>query len=108
MPSAGVIGAVKVAASRMRRGSNTTRSAAQPGRTKPRPASPKRVADRPDDLVEMLERLLAEPDRAHATAVLASVMGFRDWEQPAAGFAGQFMKDSEWHWRSGPAPVGDR
>ena len=47
-----------------------------------------RVADRPDDLVEMLERLLAEPDRAHATAVLASVMGFRDWGQPAAGLAG--------------------
>ena len=67
-----------------------------------------RAADKPDDLTEKLDHLLAEPGRDNATAVLAAVMNFRDWEQPSNGFAGQFMEDSEWHWRRGPAPVGDR
>jgi predicted nucleotidyltransferase len=64
--------------------------------------------EKPDDLVEALERLLAEPGRANANPVLASVMSFRDWEKPTLGPGAQFMEDSEWHWRHGPAPVADR
>jgi len=67
-----------------------------------------RAADGPDGFREKLEHLLAEPGRDNAAAVLAAVMNFREWEQPSAGFAGQFMEDSEWHWRRGPAPVADR
>lgn len=67
-----------------------------------------RAPDKPEGLVEQLEGMLAEPSREQATAVLGTVMNFRQWEQPDAGFSGQFMQDSEWHWRRGPAPVADR
>jgi predicted nucleotidyltransferase len=64
--------------------------------------------EQPDELIEALERLLAEPALANANPVLSSVMNFRDWEQPPLGPSAQFMEDSEWHWRRGPAPVADR
>jgi len=66
------------------------------------------ASDKPDGFMEKLDRLLAEPSRDNATAVLAAVMNFREWEQPSLGFSGQFMEDSEWPWRRGPAPVADR
>jgi predicted nucleotidyltransferase len=66
------------------------------------------AAEKPEGLVEKLERLLAEPSRDNATAVLGAVMNFREWEQPAVGFSGQFMQDSEWAWRRGDPPVADR
>jgi predicted nucleotidyltransferase len=67
-----------------------------------------RAVDKPDGLMEKLDHLLTRPSRDNAAAVLAAVMNFREWEQPPAGFAGQFMEDSEWPWRRGPAPVADR
>ena len=67
-----------------------------------------RAADKPEDFMQRFEALLAEPSRDNATALLGAVMNFREWELPPAGFSGQFMQDSEWHWRTGPAPVADR
>ncbi len=67
-----------------------------------------RAADKPDALVEKIEHLLAEPGSDSAGALLAAVMNFHEWEKPPSGFAGQFMEDSEWNWRHGPAPVADR
>jgi len=64
--------------------------------------------DKPEGFVEKLEHLLAEPGSDSATALLAAVMNFHDWEKPSAGISCQFMEDSEWHWRRGPAPVADR
>ncbi|MGI9432848.1 MAG: hypothetical protein ACR2PQ_11575, partial [Myxococcota bacterium] len=64
--------------------------------------------DKPEELTEKLDHLLAEPSLENATPVLGAVMNFREWEQPARGFSGQFMEDSEWPWRRGAASVADR
>jgi predicted nucleotidyltransferase len=64
--------------------------------------------EKPDDLIDGLERLLAEPCLDNANPVLGSVANFRDWEKPQRDAAAQFMEDSEWNWREGRAPVADR
>ncbi len=66
------------------------------------------VPEKPDDLIDGLERLLAEPCLDHANAVLACVANFREWEKPEKDAAAQFMEESEWNWREGRAPVADR
>jgi predicted nucleotidyltransferase len=64
--------------------------------------------DKPPELIEALERLLAEPCVENANPVLACVVNFREWEKPPGLPGAQFMKDSEWNWRDGTPPVGDR
>ena len=64
--------------------------------------------EKPDDLIDVLERLLAEPCVDTANPVLSCVANFRDWEKPPRDAAAQFMQDSEWNWREGLAPVADR
>jgi len=64
--------------------------------------------EKPDDLIDGLERLLAKPCLENANPVLASVANFRDWEKPLRNAAAQFMEESEWNWRKGLAPVADR
>jgi predicted nucleotidyltransferase len=64
--------------------------------------------EKPDDLIDRLERLLGEPCTDNANPVLACVANFRDWEKPPRDAAAQFMEDSEWNWREGLAPVADR
>jgi predicted nucleotidyltransferase len=66
------------------------------------------ATEKPDDLIDGLERLLREPCVENANPVLASVANFRDWEKPPRDAAAQFMEDSEWNWRQGLAPVADR
>jgi hypothetical protein len=66
------------------------------------------VPEKPDDLIDALERLLAEPCLDNANPVLACVANFRDWEKPPRDAAAQFMEESEWNWREGLAPVADR
>jgi predicted nucleotidyltransferase len=64
--------------------------------------------EKPDDLIDAMERLVREPCLENANPVLASVANFRDWEKPLRNPAAQFMEDSEWNWREGLAPVADR
>ncbi len=64
--------------------------------------------EKPDDLIDGMERLLAKPCLENANPVLASVANFRDWEKPLHSTSAQFMEDSEWNWREGLAPVADR
>ena len=64
--------------------------------------------EKPDDLVDGMERLLGKPCLENANPVLASVANFRDWEKPPRSPSAQFMEDSEWNWRDGLAPVADR
>jgi predicted nucleotidyltransferase len=66
------------------------------------------VPEKPADLIDGLERLLAEPCLDNANAVLACAANFREWEKPARDAAAQFMEESEWNWREGRAPVADR
>jgi predicted nucleotidyltransferase len=64
--------------------------------------------DKPPDLIEAIEQLMADPCLDNANRLLGCVANFRDWEKSPGLPGAQFMKDSEWNWREGPAPIADR
>jgi hypothetical protein len=62
---------------------------------------------KPEGLLDAIERLHAEPSGDNARAFYETVKDFREWEQPACGWPGQFVVDSEWNWMQGMTPVDD-
>jgi hypothetical protein len=68
----------------------------------------RQAPERPEGLIDALERLLREPCLDNANPVLGCVANFRDWGQPTHDAAARFMEESEWNWRDGRAPVADR
>jgi hypothetical protein len=62
---------------------------------------------KPDNLIALAERLLAEPNKAHAEAFYDAVASFTDWDKPPEGWPVRFMHDSEWTWRNGRSPIAD-
>jgi hypothetical protein len=62
--------------------------------------------DRPDGLLEAIDELLAEPDRATVARFYELVKSFRHWgltdPWPAV-----FMADSELNWLGGHTPIDD-
>lgn len=65
------------------------------------------VPDRPDDLMQTIHALLAEPTSAHATAVFDSVRTFRNWGVSDLDAYTWFMTDVEWSWMNGTTPIED-
>ena len=63
--------------------------------------------DKPDDLLPLMDHLMAQPTHANAKALLACVGQFRDWGARPEQAPARFMLDSEWTWRNGSAPVED-
>ncbi len=65
------------------------------------------AGDKPADLLERLEMLLAEPSKRTADSFCECILNFAEWDKPAEGWPARFMKDTEWAWRSGKAPIAD-
>ncbi len=65
------------------------------------------MPDRPDDFVDLVRALAIERTPAAAEAVVMSLILFREWPQAPAGWATQFMLDSEWNWLDGEPPIDD-
>ncbi len=63
--------------------------------------------DKPENLMERMEALLAEPCKQTADAFCECILNFTQWDTPPEGWPARFMKDSEWAWRDGKAPVAD-
>jgi hypothetical protein len=63
--------------------------------------------EKPDDLLPLINDLLAEPSKANATCLYECVTGFADWPKPPEGWPTRFMHDVEWTWRDGCVPVAD-
>lgn len=65
------------------------------------------AADKPDDVVELMEKLLKEPSKANADLFAECVLNFKQWPMPTPNEWVRFMEDSEWNWRNGKAPIQD-
>ncbi len=65
------------------------------------------VRDKPRDLMQHFDALLAEPGGAKATALFESVRDFRDWGVGDLDAYTWFMTDVEWSWMSESAPIED-
>jgi hypothetical protein len=67
-----------------------------------------RAPEQPPGLLDLAERLIQTPSIAHAQAFCDAVLSFAPWPQPPEGTMARFQRDRELHWRSGPAPLGER
>lgn len=67
----------------------------------------KDAPEKPSDLLDRIDELLARPSKDNADKFCESIAGFRDWETSAEGWPARFMEDTEWAWRRGQAPVSD-
>ncbi len=65
----------------------------------------RRAPDKPDNLMTLIDELLAEPSKARADAFCECLFGFTEWEIPPEGWGVRFMHDSEWTWRNGNYPA---
>jgi len=64
--------------------------------------------DQPAEMIPTLDRLLEQPSRENANAVLGCMLTFREWEGDLTRAAEQFAEDTEQSWRRGQAPLEDR
>jgi hypothetical protein len=67
----------------------------------------RRAPDRPADLVEHAEALLARPGKESAQAFRNSVVEFRDWGLTMQQAVARFIIENEWNWREGRPPLSD-
>lgn len=63
--------------------------------------------EKPAGFVELAEALLHTPNQANATAFVDSLSHFQTWNIGLGEAVVNFMRDREWHWRNGPAPIHD-
>lgn len=66
------------------------------------------AADRPPQLMTLIDDLLAAPSKARADALCDAIFSFTDWPQPPEGWPARFMHEAEWAWRKGCAPIGEQ
>ncbi len=65
----------------------------------------RRAPDKPENLIPLIDDLLAQPSKARADAFCECVLGFTTWDIPSEGWPVRFMHDSEWTWRNGTYPA---
>jgi predicted nucleotidyltransferase len=71
------------------------------------PAVLARCADRPDGMLDLMERMSRQPSYALASEWHALILGHRAWESEGDLWGNAFMRDSELNWVDAEAPVDD-
>ncbi len=67
--------------------------------------------DKPDNFLDLADRLLKQPSKQNADLLTECVLAFKDWPKPPHGNDGvcaRFFEDSEWNWKNGTTPIYDR
>jgi hypothetical protein len=62
---------------------------------------------KPENLLELIDELLAHPCPANADQFYECIVNFTEWDRAPEGWPSRFMEDSEWNWRRGRPPVED-
>jgi predicted nucleotidyltransferase len=68
----------------------------------------KNAKEKPDNLMELIEKLIEKPCSHNAEQLCNSILEYRDWEKPPESWQSRFREESEWHWKKGNAPLKDR
>lgn len=66
-----------------------------------------RAPEKPDGLLDVLQRLSQQPTLANATAFYDLITNFREWEREATPWPNRFMLDTELTWMDGTTVVDD-
>lgn len=63
--------------------------------------------EKPENFLELAEKLLNEQNAANARMFFDCIHSFRDWSVAPDEAVVRFMKEREWNWRNGRAPLQD-
>jgi hypothetical protein len=63
--------------------------------------------EKPDNLMDLIDTLLAHPCKANAEALRDCLKDFHDWGVDAYEANANLMLNVEWAWRNGPPPLAD-
>ncbi len=66
-----------------------------------------RAPEKPENFLELAEKLLNEQNAASAQMFFDCIDCFRDWGVTGNESVVRFMKEREWNWRNGRAPLAD-
>lgn len=66
-----------------------------------------KVDNKPDNFLELAEKVLHEPNVHNAVTFRDCITSFRDWGLSYEEAVTQYFYDIEWNWRRGKAPVED-
>jgi hypothetical protein len=66
-----------------------------------------RAPEKPENFLALAEKLLRDGSSANAQALWECIDQFRDWGLTYAQALVLFMRESEWNWREGRAPLQD-
>ena len=61
----------------------------------------------PAHFIELMQQLLAQPNKEHAQAFCDCISAFHDWGASYDQLIVRFLRDTEWNWRDGRAPLQD-
>lgn len=64
--------------------------------------------EKPEDFIDLSEKLLAKPCSQNAQLLYDSVDKFKDWETPPEGWVNRFYEDIEWTWLEGRTTIYDK
>jgi len=64
--------------------------------------------EKPDNMLELTEKLLKEPSLDNAVKFAECIFTFNDWPLPPEGEYVRFTEDSEWNWLDLKTPIQDR
>lgn len=67
----------------------------------------RKITDKPANLLELGDQLLANPTHEVALAYRDCVNNYRDWGVPYLEALVTFVEDTEWTWRDGRPPLGE-
>lgn len=67
-----------------------------------------RAPDRPADLPDLIRAAVREPGAGTSAALADAVLSYREWGLDHQHAVARFMRNTEWPWRYGPAPLEDR
>jgi len=66
-----------------------------------------RAPEKPDDLMELIDGLLEEPNEENAKAFYDAIKGFRFWNEAWEAWQVRYLKDTELAWLEHRAYIGD-
>ena len=67
----------------------------------------RKAPDKPENLLELMDKLLEEPNSKNALVLYDTIMNFRKWNEANELWPIRFMLDTEWAWIDGKTYIGD-
>jgi predicted nucleotidyltransferase len=67
----------------------------------------RKAPDKPENLMELIDKLLENPNHQNSETFCECILNFTDWVKPEEGWVNKFLQLNEWNWMNKGIPVED-